>query len=268
MTRRDLLRIALPLPAGAWLSRFNALAAGHHNKLKITDIKAMQLSFGANNTLIKVETDGGVTGYGEAGSSGPMARARIETMKPLLVGHDPLARLRTLAVGVVHQRQAGNRAVGLELGESRAVRIDEPPPSAPGGGLDVILDVREQQVVRSRHAHALLSLPSVMDSPWRGEGWGEGATVRRAEVSRFFLREMADAIVSWRAIANSSETQRREPAHWCHTIEPRAILPATAATTKTEKSPHRVLDAPRPDHPRPRYGRRPATGRSARRPIR
>jgi L-alanine-DL-glutamate epimerase-like enolase superfamily enzyme len=91
MTRRELLKVALAVPAGAWLARFNALAAGHKNQLKITDIKAMQLSFGANNTLIKVETDGGVTGYGEAGSSGPMARARIETMKPLLVGQDPLS---------------------------------------------------------------------------------------------------------------------------------------------------------------------------------
>jgi galactonate dehydratase len=91
MTRRDLLRLALAAPAGSWLARYNAFAAPHKNQLKITAVKAMQLTFGANNTLIKVETDGGVIGYGEAGSSGPMARARIQTMQNLLIGKDPLA---------------------------------------------------------------------------------------------------------------------------------------------------------------------------------
>jgi galactonate dehydratase len=45
----------------------------------------------ANNCLIRIDTDAGISGYGEAGASGPMARARIETMKGLLVGKDPLA---------------------------------------------------------------------------------------------------------------------------------------------------------------------------------
>jgi galactonate dehydratase len=91
MTRRDLLRLAAALPAGATFSRLNALAAPVRNKVKITNIKAMALKNIAGNCLIKIETDAGVTGYGEAGSTGPMARARIETMKGLLVGRDPLA---------------------------------------------------------------------------------------------------------------------------------------------------------------------------------
>lgn len=91
MTRRDLFRLAIAVPAGSWLARYQAIAAPHANQLKITAVKAMQLTFGANNTLIKVETDGGIAGYGEAGSSGPMARARIETMRHLLIGQDPLA---------------------------------------------------------------------------------------------------------------------------------------------------------------------------------
>jgi D-galactarolactone cycloisomerase len=45
----------------------------------------------AGNCLIRIDTDGGLVGYGEAGATGPMARARIATMKPLLVGKDPLA---------------------------------------------------------------------------------------------------------------------------------------------------------------------------------
>ncbi|MBI4874912.1 MAG: mandelate racemase/muconate lactonizing enzyme family protein [Acidobacteria bacterium] len=91
MTRRDLLRLAAALPAGATFARLNALAAPLRNKVKITAIKAMALQNIAGNCLIKIETDAGVTGYGEAGSTGPMARARIETMKAHLIGRDPLA---------------------------------------------------------------------------------------------------------------------------------------------------------------------------------
>jgi galactonate dehydratase len=69
----------------------NAQTAPMKGKLKITAIDAMALRNIANNCLIRVQTDQGVTGYGEAGSSGPMARARIETMKGMLIGQDPLA---------------------------------------------------------------------------------------------------------------------------------------------------------------------------------
>ena len=45
----------------------------------------------AGNCLIRVDTDSGLEGYGESGATGPMTRARIETMKNLLIGKDPLA---------------------------------------------------------------------------------------------------------------------------------------------------------------------------------
>ena len=89
-TRRDLLRLAVALPAGSYLARYQALAAPYANKVKITDIKAMAIKNIAGNCLIRVDTDAGLTGYGEAGFSGPMARARIAIMKPRLVGTDPL----------------------------------------------------------------------------------------------------------------------------------------------------------------------------------
>jgi galactonate dehydratase len=90
-TRRDLLKLLVALPAGAWMSRYNALAAPYVGKAKITSIKAMALKNIAGNCLIRIDTDAGITGYGEAGATGPMARARIETMKDLLVGKDPLS---------------------------------------------------------------------------------------------------------------------------------------------------------------------------------
>ena len=89
-TRRDLLRLAVALPAGSYLARYRALAAPNQGKVKITNIQAMAIQNIAGNCLIRVDTDAGLTGYGEAGSTGPMARARIETMKRLLIGKDPL----------------------------------------------------------------------------------------------------------------------------------------------------------------------------------
>ena len=89
-TRRDLIRLAVALPAGDF-SRITApWPPPICNRVKITNVRAMAIQNIAGNCLIRIDTDSGLTGYGEAGSTGPMARARIETMKPLLIGKDPL----------------------------------------------------------------------------------------------------------------------------------------------------------------------------------
>jgi galactonate dehydratase len=67
------------------------LAAPNVNRVKITGIRAMAIRNISGNCLIRIDTDAGITGYGEAGSTGPMARGRIETMKSMLIGKDPLA---------------------------------------------------------------------------------------------------------------------------------------------------------------------------------
>ena len=81
-TRREMCRLAVALPITGVFTRFNPLVAAQRNKVKITDIKAMQINRIAGNCLIRIDTDTGIIGYGEAGMTGPMARARIETMKP------------------------------------------------------------------------------------------------------------------------------------------------------------------------------------------
>lgn len=91
MTRRRLFRLAAALPAGAWMSRYEALAQTERGKVKITAVKAMQVRDIAGNCLVRIDTDSGLTGYGEAGVSGPMARARLAQFAPKLIGEDPLA---------------------------------------------------------------------------------------------------------------------------------------------------------------------------------
>ena len=90
LSRRDLLRGAVSLPVAGLFARFRAMAAPNLNRVKITSIRAMAIRNIAGNCLIRIDTDSGLTGYGEAGATGPMARARIETMKGLLIGKDPL----------------------------------------------------------------------------------------------------------------------------------------------------------------------------------
>src|SRR6266480_4016142 len=90
LSRRDLLRIAFALPAAGLFARFRALASPFVNRVKISNIRAIAIRNIAGNCLIRIDTDSGLTGYGEAGATGPMARARIETMKGLLMGKDPL----------------------------------------------------------------------------------------------------------------------------------------------------------------------------------
>ena len=91
LTRRDLLGLAVALPSAGLFSSFRTLAAPSVNRVKITGIRVMQIKNIAGNCLIRIDTDSGLMGYGEAGATGPMARARIATMKTLLMGKDPLA---------------------------------------------------------------------------------------------------------------------------------------------------------------------------------
>src|ERR1700733_8916233 len=90
-TRRHLVKMALSLSTAPWLMQFKALAAPFTKMVKITDIKTLGLDNTGDGCILKIETDAGLTGYGEAGFSAPACRAIIETMKPVLIGEDPLA---------------------------------------------------------------------------------------------------------------------------------------------------------------------------------
>ena len=88
--RRTFMKLAVMLPVSASFGHFRLLAQAVAKQVKITGIRAMALNNIAGNSLIRIDTDSGLTGYGEAGATGPIARARIETIKPLLIGKDPL----------------------------------------------------------------------------------------------------------------------------------------------------------------------------------
>ncbi len=77
------------------MSRSSLMQSSAAGQVEITAIKALELE--DHRTLIKIETDAGVDGYGECHGSGPYARAAIAALEGPrlphlgLIGKDPLA---------------------------------------------------------------------------------------------------------------------------------------------------------------------------------
>src|ERR1700737_3953102 len=111
MNRRTFLRESSLLGAGCLFSGpFHRLAAANRNKVKITDVKCMIVRGTWDWNLIKIETDAGVYGIGEA-YWGPGVKDLILTqMKPLLLGEDPL-NIDKLYTKIL-MRSAGAGAIG------------------------------------------------------------------------------------------------------------------------------------------------------------
>jgi len=96
MTRRNFLQAALAMPIGASFASYRVLAAPAQGLSKITSIQALQLKDG--RTLIRIDTDAGLSGYGECNTAGPIARSVIAAYNGAgrlphlaLIGKDPLA---------------------------------------------------------------------------------------------------------------------------------------------------------------------------------
>ncbi|MGH9661010.1 MAG: hypothetical protein ACRD96_20855, partial [Bryobacteraceae bacterium] len=84
LSRRRLLGLGALAP-------YRTLAAPERGRVKIADIRVMVLQGPRTYTLIKVITDAGVAGIGEAyGSPGVGVKEAILDLKPYFVGKDPL----------------------------------------------------------------------------------------------------------------------------------------------------------------------------------
>ena len=137
-TRRDFLQMAWALPAGAWLGRYQLLAAPLRGAVKITSVKTLQLDFEGDGCLVKIETDAGITGYGETGVDAAIARARIPSFG--LVGADPLAIDRHFhaMVSVIHSYRANIpliSGIDIALWDTAAKLLDLPVYKLLGGPL-------------------------------------------------------------------------------------------------------------------------------------
>src|SRR4030088_3728997 len=86
LTRRSFLSAAAML----FPAPYQLLAAALRKKVKITDVKCMIVRGTWDWNLIKIETDAGISGIGEA-YWGPGVKDLVLTqLKPLVIGEDPL----------------------------------------------------------------------------------------------------------------------------------------------------------------------------------
>ncbi|HZO98697.1 MAG TPA: mandelate racemase/muconate lactonizing enzyme family protein [Terriglobia bacterium] len=89
--RREFLRrIASALPASAGLAPYSSLAAPMRKKVKVTDVKVMVVQGTTDWNLVKVETDGGLAGIGEAYWGHGVKDVILGYLRGLMIGEDPL----------------------------------------------------------------------------------------------------------------------------------------------------------------------------------
>jgi L-alanine-DL-glutamate epimerase-like enolase superfamily enzyme len=89
--RRDFLKgLASAIPASAFLSNYRARAAPLRKKVKITDVKAMFVHANQDTNMVKIETDSGITGIGEAFPGRGVKDVILGYLRQLVVGQDPL----------------------------------------------------------------------------------------------------------------------------------------------------------------------------------
>ena len=91
MNRRDFLRTTLGAATGTlFTGPFADAAAALRKKVKITDVKCMIVRGTWDWNLIKIETDSGVYGIGEAYWGWGVKDVVLNKMRDIVVGEDPL----------------------------------------------------------------------------------------------------------------------------------------------------------------------------------
>ena len=91
ISRRQFLRSLGFVPGAARRTQYHAMAAGESRRTRIRDIRVMMLQGPRTYTLVKVMSDAGLYGIGEAyGSPGVGVKEGVLALRPELMGKDPL----------------------------------------------------------------------------------------------------------------------------------------------------------------------------------
>src|SRR5688500_1994110 len=90
LSRRSFLQAAAAAGASLFPAPYAKLAAALRKKVKITDVKCMIVRGTWDWNLVKIETDSGLYGIGEAYWGAGVKDVIERIMKPHLIGEDPL----------------------------------------------------------------------------------------------------------------------------------------------------------------------------------
>jgi L-alanine-DL-glutamate epimerase-like enolase superfamily enzyme len=91
MKRRSFLEsLAAIVTAAATLPRYTAAAEPPKKKVTITDLKAMVIGRPGGNMYVRIDTDAGISGYGEAYWGFGVKDTVLGYLRGALIGADPL----------------------------------------------------------------------------------------------------------------------------------------------------------------------------------
>ncbi|HYM11763.1 MAG TPA: mandelate racemase/muconate lactonizing enzyme family protein, partial [Bryobacterales bacterium] len=119
-SRRSFLASLAALPAASLLSRYHLLAAAEKGKVKIRDVKVVVFQGPRTYTLVRVDSDAGLYGIGEAyGSPGVGVKEQVLALKPAVIGKDPL-EIDAIYVGLATRTDGSAHALmravsGIEM---------------------------------------------------------------------------------------------------------------------------------------------------------
>src|SRR3954466_10807638 len=137
MIRRDFLKA---LDTAPFVLRYHALAASEKKRVKIRDIQVMVVQGPRTYTFVKVVSDAGLYGIGEAyGSPGAGVKEQISVLKPETVGRDPLEidaiyqGLGQRTDGSAHALMRGGSGIEMALWDLAGKILDQPVSILLGG---------------------------------------------------------------------------------------------------------------------------------------
>lgn len=90
------------------MSPMTERAESERGRVRITGLKGMELRSSSGQSLVRIDTDSGLFGIGEAGVAGPACRANLLWLERVLIGADPLNidMLYHQMMGLQHTYQA------------------------------------------------------------------------------------------------------------------------------------------------------------------
>jgi L-alanine-DL-glutamate epimerase-like enolase superfamily enzyme len=122
-------------------------------KLRIKLSGTFKVAFGEinylDNVLVKITTDDGITGYGEAaplvfvtGETAESVFAVLEIIRPLLIGLNPLAvdKIHAILNGALHGNSSARCAIDLALYDIHGKALNKPVYQVLGGDDGVVMN--------------------------------------------------------------------------------------------------------------------------------
>src|SRR4029450_12360648 len=191
ISRRAFLRGAAAAPfVPAFLVSFRELAASERKRVKIRDVQGMMMQ-GASRTytLIKITSDAGLYGIAEAyGSPGVGVKEQVLSLKPWLVGKDPLEidkrytqkgeRTRDLSGtrtdGSAHNLMRAVSGIEMALWDLSGKVLDVPTSTLLGGKFRDKVRVYDHATPRN-----MLDKASVAEWAAKGEAGPRGFTCHK-----------------------------------------------------------------------------------------